>query len=96
MLKVVDLCFVWFCFFLAFRIWSRDSRAQTPMLTVMHLKIYPDYREAFMTDSGNTPDTRVWKSPEMHRPVMTRAGEGEGTVEYRGMAINASALIFRQ
>lgn len=67
-------CLVWF--FLAFRTWNRDSRV--PMLTVMRLKIHLDYRYAFITDSGNTPDTRVWRSPEMHHPFMTRAGRGRG------------------
>lgn len=82
--------FLFLFFLLAFQ--KMEMRQLSPNPNVdshMHLKIYLDYKWAFITGSGNIPDRRSWERPRNASPCHDkRRGSRVGIVT------NASTLIF--
>lgn len=84
------ILFLFLFFLLAFQ--KMEMRQLSPNPNVdshMHLKIYLDYRRAFITGSGNTPDRRSWERPRNAAPCHDKRGGSRGRI-----VTNASTLIF--
>lgn len=75
MLKAMDFCVVFFFFFSSsFR--KLEKRQLSPNSIVDHhiyLKVYPDYRWVFISDSGNILDKNL-ESPRNASPSHDKGG----------------------